>query len=592
MPSWKKIIVSGSDAQLSSVNIGSGTYNTGLFDTYTDATTVGNAIGDINNILKALAPAQAPAYSTLGATGSVGQASSVSPIFVGVSGLSFISKPYLSGSGIISNNTVFSKYSDGSNRNYLGSISASRAFSSFRVVTNPATTANSSTYVNYPLGSFFAQSATTAETWTIKLNGTQLDSYTVRDTNASSSVISNFGTFTVGPYKSAQFISTGDNVINYGNRSGSFTFSIPATETSLAWNPGLNNLEVTRSISGNEYKSNTYWVWDPGVDVTVTSTSNTLNVGSSTTAFYGGLDYLTATVPTIVVGGTINNFYKYNWGAGTAATIGLGSLTAQTITTATPSTNADTITVNNTFSLSLSNRYLPTDTYSSTITVNPILRSTVASTVTAPANVVLYDNSSQLSNVLITNRVKANVGSSGGNNAISNGQVASGVVFQTAYTIADASTMASNKEGLYYNGRIYGAANTALDTLWSRITAGTISPANTAISSQISAWEGNSTFEYGMYARRTAAGPTGQVTVALTTSGMSGTTVTIKMYYRSGGAGTTQLDTYTQTLGSTGFTRTFDLTTGRTIVQNDDVVVVITNMPNSTGYISAMTVTV
>ena len=41
MPSWKKIIVSGSDAQLNSVNVGSGTYNTGLFDTYTSATTVG-----------------------------------------------------------------------------------------------------------------------------------------------------------------------------------------------------------------------------------------------------------------------------------------------------------------------------------------------------------------------------------------------------------------------------------------------------------------------------------------------------------------------------------------------------------------------
>jgi hypothetical protein len=593
MPSWKKIIVSGSDAELSSVNVGTGTYNTGLFDTYTPATTVGTVVGDFNNILKALAPAQAPAYSTLGATGSVGQASSVSPTFVGVGGLTYISKPYLSGSGIIANNTTFQKYSDTSNRNYLGAISASRAFSGFRITTNPATTANASTYTNYPNGAFFAQLGTTEETWTLKLNGSQLDSFTVRDANASSSINANFGTFTVGPYKSAQFITTGDNVTNYGSRSGSFTFTIPATEANLAWNPGLNNFEVTRSVGGTEYKSNTYWIWDPGVNVSIGSTSNTLSVASSTTAFYGGLDYLTGTAPTIQVQGTVSNFYKYNWAAASnAVTVQVGSLTAQNIAAASNPTSNDTITVNNTFSLTTGNRYLPTNTYSSTITASPTLRAQTSATVTAPANVVLYDNSSTLTNALITNRVKANVGTSGGTNAISNGQVNSAVIFQDNYTIADASTMASNKEGIYYNGRIYGAANTDLDTLWTRITAGTISPVNTAISSQIATWEGNSTFEYGMYTRRTDSGPTSNVAITLTTVGMSGTTVTIKLYYRSAGAGNTLLDTYTQQLGSTGFTRTFTLTTPRVINSNDDVVAVITGLPNSTGYITAMTVTV
>ena len=595
MPSWKKIIVSGSDAELSSINVGAGTYNTGLFDTYTSATTVGTVVTDFNNILKALALAQAPAYSNLGATGSVGQASSVSPTFVGVSGLTFAGKSYASGSGIISNNTPFQKYADQTTfRNYLGTVSASRAFHNFQITTNPATPANASTFVNYGSGSFFASSGTTTETWTLRLNGTQLDSFTIRNSAASSSVISNFGTFAVSAYKSAQFITTGDNVANYGARSGSFTFNTNGiADSTLSWLPGLNDFEVTRSVGGTEYKSNTYWIWDPGVNVSIGSTSNTLSVASSTTAFYGGLNYLTGTAPTIQVQGTVSNFYKYNWAAASnAVTVQVGSLTAQNIAAASNPTSNDTISVNNTFSLTTSNRYLPTNTYSSTITASPTLRAQTSTTVTAPANVVLYDNSSTLTNALITNRVKANVGTSGVNNAISNGQVNSAVIFQDNYTIANASTMASNKEGIYYNGRIYGAANPDLDTLWTKITAGTISPANAAISSQITTWEANSTFEYGMYARRTDSGPTSNVAITLTTVNMSGTTVTIKLYYRSAGAGNTLLDTYTQQLGSTGFTRTFTLTTPRVINSNDDVVAVITGLPNSTGYITAMTVTV
>lgn len=592
MPSWKKIIVSGSDAQLNSVNVGTGTYNTGLFDTYTSATTVGTAVGDFNNILKALAPAQAPAYSTLGATGSVGQASSVSPTFVGVSGLTYISKPYLSGSGIIANNTAFQKYSDTTSRNYLGAISASRAFSGFRITTNPATTANASTYTNYPNGAFVAQSGTTEETWTLKLNGSQLDSFTVRDANASSSINANFGTFTVGPYKSAQFITTGDNVTNYGSRSGSFTFTIPATEANLAWNPGLNNFEVTRSVGGTEYKSNTYWIWDPGVDVTVTSTSNTLSTSGIGSGFIGGFTYFTgSTSPTITVAGTINNFYKYNYGTvgSTAATIGIVGLSNQLITISAPSTHADTITVNTVFNLTKTSRYSPSDTYSSTIAVTPIIRSSVTSNVSATTNKVLYDNSSAITSTLITNRVKntattAFIDSSAGTLISTN-------KFST-YTVSDISTIVTAKEPVYYNGAIYGAKNTTLNDIFTNISSNTLLPSsnnNSNYSSgNVASWRGQSTYDYAQFATRTSAGQTQNVTVVLVGTGLT-STATVKYIFRNYTTGAVTEESDTVSIGATG------LTINKTLIgkvdQNKDIIVLIQNII-STGVITSLSITV
>ena len=588
MPSWKKIIVSGSDAQLNSVNVGTGTYDTGLFDTYTSATTVGTAIGDFNNILKALAPAQAPAYSTLGATGSVGQASSVSPTFVGVGGLTYISKPYLSGSGIIANNTTFQKYSDTSNRNYLGAISASRAFSSFRITTNPATTANASTYTNYPNGAFFAQLGTTEETWTLKLNGSQLDSFTVRDANASSSINANFGTFTVGPYKSAEFITTGDDVTNYGSRSGSFTFTIPATEANLAWNPGLNNFEVTRSVGGTEYKSNTYWLWDPGVNVLITETSVKLLSGSNTDV-YGGIEYLT-TAPTLQVTASVDNFYKYSWTAGNVASVALTGLAPQTVSTLTSPTYDAVTEVSRSFTLNKSSRYLPTDSYRPVLTSSPALRSSQTLTFSAPSNVVLYDGLAA-SSTLVTKRVRKDVGTSGPYVAVTNGLVTPGVVYQNAYS-AWSNDIVTNAEGVYYNGLIYGAKSSTLDTLWSRITAGTISPSNSSVSTQISTWEAQSTFNFGFYVNRSAVNASDNIPLIITTpSGLGSGTVTVDLYYQTTGGGTVYNDTFSTTLATLRSGTTFTFQGGRSVQNGNDVVVVIKNIPsgaNIYSYISAI----
>ena len=589
MPSWKKIIVSGSDAELSSVNVGTGTYNTGLFDTYTPATTVGTAVGDFNNILKALAPAQAPAYSTLGATGSVGQASSVSPTFVGVGGLTYISKPYLSGSGIIANNTTFQKYSDTSNRNYLGAISASRAFSSFRITTNPATTANASTYTNYPNGAFFAQLGTTEETWTLKLNGSQLDSFTVRDANASSSINANFGTFTVGQYKSAQFITTGDNVTNYGSRSGSFTFTIPAPEANLAWNPGLNNFEVTRSVGGTEYKSNTYWLWDPGVNVSITENSVKLLSGSNTGTVYGGIEYLT-TAPTLQVTASVDNFYKYSWTAGNVASVALSGSATQTVSTLTSPTYDAVTEVSRSFTLNKSSRYLPSDSYQPVLTSSPALRSSQTLTFSAPNNVVLYDGVAG-SSTLVTKRVRKDVGTSGLNVAITNGLVTPSVVYQTAFSTWS-NTIVTNEEGVYYNGLVYGAKSSTLDTLWSGITAGTISPSNSSVSSQITTWDAQPTFNFGFYVNRSAVNASDNIPLTITTpSGLSGTVI-VDLYYQTTVGGTVYNDSFSTTLATLRSGTTFTFQGTRTVAAGNDVVVVIKNIPsgaNTISYISAIT---
>ena len=319
MPSWKKIIVSGSDAQLSNVNIG-GTdnqYDNGLFDSFTAQTNVSTAVQNINDVLAGLAPQQAPEANTLGLTSALAPSrrlafndSSKPTSYVGAqSAATAIGRTAVD---------IGSEFTNSTTR--IGTVYSNLSGTVVRL--NETVTANAGTYTNYPAFAFKipADPSTTPETYSIWLNGTKLNDYVVSNTNgfstSSGNPITPLGTFTLSPAKSAQFTTSGNELTLFKHRSGSFTFG---TDTTL-WAKGYNYLTISQSYGGTLYDTNYIdWVNDDNAVAIAATTFTTQSVSftsaSNADKWLSGIKY--GTNLSFLTTSSINHYYANTYTAAT-----------------------------------------------------------------------------------------------------------------------------------------------------------------------------------------------------------------------------------------------------------------------------------
>jgi hypothetical protein len=311
MPSWKKIIVSGSDAQLSNVNIG-GTdtqYDTGLFDSFTAQTNVADAVKNINDVLAGLAPQQAPEASTLGLTAATSPSrilafndSSKPAGYTGAeAAATAIGRTSVGIGGTFTNSTT-----------RIGTVYLNLNGTVVRL--NETVAANAGTYTNYNQYAFKtpADPSTTPETYSIWLNGTKLNDYVVSATTGFSTSSGNpatpIGTFTLSPAKSAQFTTSGNELTLFKHRSGSFTFG---TDTTL-WRTGYNYLTISQSYGGTLYDTNYIdWINDDNAVAISATTFTTQSVlftsASNADKWLSGIKY--GTNLSFLATSSINNYY-------------------------------------------------------------------------------------------------------------------------------------------------------------------------------------------------------------------------------------------------------------------------------------------
>jgi len=357
MPSWKKIIVSGSDAQLSNVNIGGADsqYDSGLFDSFTAQTTVASAVQNINDVLAGLAPQQAPELTevsrisgTAGSTAYIGFDDSTT--ITGYTGVQ------ASASAIGATQVAaFNQFStDGSLR--LGVVGTT--MNGVKIQLNPNVSANTGTYTNYNQYAFKspADPTTTPETYSIWLNGSKLNDYVVSSATATLSATASgnpatpIGTFTLSSAKSAQFTTSGNTLTLFKHRSGSFSFG---SSVSL-WRNGYNYLTISQSYGGTLYDTNYIdWVYDPNstaCTVNLFTTRSTTEGGDDTTIYTGtkwmsGIKYYTGISfkPTA----SISNWYANSYTLPNATFTYAYTPYVYTGTT-TPTSQTSTVAVSNT----------------------------------------------------------------------------------------------------------------------------------------------------------------------------------------------------------------------------------------------------
>ena len=357
MPSWKKIIVSGSDAQLSNVNIG-GTdtqYDTGLFDSFTAQTNVSTAVKNINDVLAGLAPQQAPELTEIARiSGTAG-----STAYLGFDDSNLISGytgAQSSASAIGATQVAAFNQFTSDNVTRLGIVGTN--MNAVKVQLNPNTAANTVTYTNYNQYAFKspADASTTPETYSIWLNGSKLNDYVVSNSSTGLNATSSgnpsnpIGTFTLSPAKSAQFTTSGNELTLFKHRSGSFSFGSNVT----LWRNGYNYLTISQSYGGTLYDTNYIdWIYDPN------STACTVNLFTSRSTTEGGDD------TTIYTGTKWSSGVKYYTGISFKPTASIShwyanSYTLPTATftyaytpyiytgTTTPTSQTSTIAVSNT----------------------------------------------------------------------------------------------------------------------------------------------------------------------------------------------------------------------------------------------------
>jgi hypothetical protein len=377
MAEWKKVIVSGSNAELNNIfasgaitgshisssgdlfaslvtasttnvvtyntttgkfhytassNVGSNTIGTPTDGTYTDGlfpfestTTVANAVDDINEVLAGLAPPAAPALDYIDAT-SWTTADWESGNYYLAFGNSLSTSSYSNLN--LSSTTGFSNVDFGNI--YTGSAGATGTTVSSRIrlgvlasnatpitiTLNNDVAANSGTYVNYPADAFKANSTPTAgETYTIDINGT---TYTYTATTSAS--VTNEATTPSGPTitlttaQTGSFIGTGQSFSLFRHRTG--TVSIPAS----TWRTGSNYARVSSSIAGGP---TTYidWVFDPaaasGNFPYTFSTPTSTSFSATGEKALSGVKYYTNISYNFSC--SLSNYYKNSYRSGTLA---------------------------------------------------------------------------------------------------------------------------------------------------------------------------------------------------------------------------------------------------------------------------------
>jgi hypothetical protein len=346
MATWKKVIVSGSVAELSAslyrapgqplqqvtnlaattvlsgsfsgsfvgnFNIGAaedGTYNDGLFTDFTTSTPVGTAVDRFNEVLKGLAPLQAPLLDYIDATSNSTMANSQRLSFDATNTTASYSPMSGSTTGFADITAFTTDYTqttgDVSNLRRLGVIASS--VNPVIITLNNDVAGNTGTYTNYPNNAFrVTDSVGVGETYTLNVNGVNY-SYTPPDNNAVTTATIGAGpaTITLAKAQTGSFISSGQEFTLWQHRTG--TVSIP---TSM-WRSGSNYAVVSSSLG----VSSAYidWVYDPiAVSGNTTfpytiATPTSASIDTGSIVYLSGIPYCSKFDYTFT--SSIDNYYR------------------------------------------------------------------------------------------------------------------------------------------------------------------------------------------------------------------------------------------------------------------------------------------
>ena len=246
--------ITADGTNLSNLAIGEaedGDYTDGLFTDFTSATKVGHAIDKINEVLKAVAPSQAPALSNLERNSSGGTSMKLSfgdsELLAGYTNVT----ASLSGLSNVDATETFSVTNgDGGRPIRLGVFSSTQTIT---LTLNNTTTANAGDYVNYPADSFNVPSDGVG-TYTLEVNGADVTpAGATTDTTSYSA-----NNFDLSLANTASFTGTGAPFESFRHRTG--TVSIPTGQ----WRNGHNYAKVTHVSSLGTHTTNYIdWVYDP-----------------------------------------------------------------------------------------------------------------------------------------------------------------------------------------------------------------------------------------------------------------------------------------------------------------------------------------
>ena len=406
MAEWKKVIVSGSNALLASINIGApsdGTYNDGLFTDWTSETSLSNAIDSINEVLLGLAPSQAPNLDYIDAASSNNNFTyngnytyklafgvsaptssyyNVSYSLAGLSDVGFAGN-YSLIAGSTSNTTT--------SRIRLGVYTAS-----FNIIStlNNDITENSNTYVNYPANAF--NSSDNSETYWLEVNGGSLIS---ESTAGTSSLEGTY--FDLSIAQTGSFPGTGLPFTLFKHRIG--TVTIPSN----LWRTGSNYARVSSSAG---YTSYIDWVFDPAAKSGnypysfSTPISSSISVTGEKTL--SGVKYYTTFSYNFSC--SLSNYYKNIYRTtnlnGNSTTHGFSNqtsgLTSTEVSIATPSTADDLLQVSSAHSIN-NIRILGTTLTSKLNVSNGLGKSGSSANLTTPT--ILLDKINATNSALIEN---------------------------------------------------------------------------------------------------------------------------------------------------------------------------------------------
>lgn len=256
--------ITGSDAKFTTIT-GDGTnltnlaigdaedsdYTDGLFTDFTSATKVGHAIDRINEVLKAVAPSEAPALTNLEKSTTGGTSMNLSfDTDDSVAGYTNVTAS-LSGLANVSSGESFSVTNgDGGRPIRLGVFSSTQTIT---LTLNNTTTENAGDYTNYSADSFNV-APDGVGTYTLEVNGA--DVTPAGSTSDTTSYSAN--NFDLSLANTASFTGTGAPFEIFRHRTG--TVSIPTGQ----WRSGHNYAKVTHVSSLGTHTTNYIdWVYDP-----------------------------------------------------------------------------------------------------------------------------------------------------------------------------------------------------------------------------------------------------------------------------------------------------------------------------------------
>ena len=382
--------LSGTTAQFttitaSNVTIGDaedGTYTDGLFTTFTSLTPIGLVVDRFNEVLKGLAPSQAPSLANLerntaggnNAILSFGATSPTASYFNVTASLAGLANTDIGGTYSVINGA-------GSNPIRLGVFTALTALTA---TLNNNTTANAGAFTNYPAKAFNVSNDGIGS-FIIEMNDVILTPTGSTITTASYSA----NNFALGLANTASFIGTGLAFDLFRHRTGSV--SIPTA----SWRLGENYFKVTQVSSlGTQVTNYIDWVYDPqaatGNSVfTFTTTSSSFAV-SGLKELSGVKYYQTCSFNFTA---SVGNFYKNVYSTAGNGGITFGNLTNGLTATAFASTPVP-VTSNDILQRSslhtLAGVRILSGTLASSMTVNNTLGKTGTTVLTTPT--ILFDN--------------------------------------------------------------------------------------------------------------------------------------------------------------------------------------------------------